>query len=374
MDLNPKGIISTVYSVVQEIVAALSGTGSSISEMAKPATLTHRVIIEESLANNDIMLSLMSMLNQQVAGYVLTAIQLSKVVSGSKTVRDIINTVATESYVDSVDLISLDGIPKSEIKDTVTLENINTLSVTNVELVGIPGMEGTQIVDMEAKSSRLLSTRVLEVDLTVPGAKADDTKHMVIRLGIHLVPFFVNTEIMVQLFNITNRPSVFLRWKQMLAGEISFFRDFVLALDLLEKYSKALRTDKSNKLGEILHNTRSSEMRGIAEAFSNVKVKSSNLASTIIVVDKQTIKKNLTDTGTDLTSFITRNKFFKASMSLMLVIVDDMFNNVEIYYNGLKSYTTCSFAMMNRVGQKSDSYDLKDILTAFNSNQNIRYR
>ena len=61
-----KSTVGSVYNLVETFGNALFSGPKSLTETSKPAILSHRVIIEDSLANNDIMLSLMSMLNQQV--------------------------------------------------------------------------------------------------------------------------------------------------------------------------------------------------------------------------------------------------------------------------------------------------------------------
>lgn len=359
-------IFEGIDNVVSKVVDVIRAPEQSITEMAQPAMLNHRVIIEESLANNAIMPSLMSFLNQQVAGYVLTAVQLGSFVSDGRTVRDVISRVATESFVNSVDLISFNGIPKEKLHPE-TLVAINKLDVIGVE-------SHSNIIELETKSSRLMSSRVLEVDLTVnSGGKDHNAKTVTVRLGIYLLPYFINTEIMSMMLDIHNQSGFFIRWKKMAAGEIRFFRDFILCFDLIEKYGKVLKSDPKNKLGDILRDNHYKELRLYAQRLSKLESKNTNIASTIIVVDHKTIQKNASDSGSNLDDYMNRQEFFNKSLAMILVVVDDMFNNVKVYYNGMKMFATCTFDTLNRIGQKSDNYDLKDIITAFGGNQNIRY-
>jgi len=367
MNLDPKSTIGSIYNIVESFGTALFSGPKSLSSESRPAILSHRVIIEDSLANNDVMLSLMSMLNQQVIAYVLTAIQFSQFVSESKTVRDVIAGIATEDFVDTAELVAFNGVPTEKIKDQITLENIHNFKF-NKSQFGIEGVSSSKVVDMELKSTRLLSTRVVEIELQI-----DKDTSITVRIGVHLVPYFINSDVMSSFLDIHNTSGFVLRWRKVLAGEIRFLKDFVLCFDLLEKYSNALKKDKYNKLGELLSSNTSKSMKALAQNFAKLAAGSSNIASTILIVDKRTMDKNLSDSGVDLNDFLQRTQFFNKSLCLMIVVVDDIFNNAKVYYNGLKMYTTCTFAMLNRVGQKSDSYDLKDILTAFGSNQNLKY-
>lgn len=423
----------------------------SLTAASKPALVAHNVIIEDRLANNDIMLALMSLLNQQVIAWILMALQLGEQVVGSKTVKDVLSTIATEAinnpYIDSIELVAADGVPVSEITDQITLENIHNYKVDSILDINMVGNESTtaQVVDMELKSTRLLSTRVIEVVLgrknavttttnqrqdggslsegsrfttskeqsrekDVKGGKNNpnvgvysktikegvqktdeanrtenhsDTRTsttttstegtIVVRIGVHLIPYFLTTTQLTTLLDISNPLGINLRWKKVLAGEIHWFKDFVLCSDLVDQYGKALKQDKHNQLAEILNTDTYKRMRTYANELKKQGANSQNTASTIIIVDAQTMKNISHSSDLDVNNFASREKFFKATMSLMLVVVDDMYNVVKIYYNALKMYTTCTFSMLNRVGQKSDSYDLKDILSAFGSNQNIRY-
>lgn len=385
----------------------------SLTAAGKPAIITHRVIIEDSLANNEIMLSVMAMLNQQVVAWILNAVQLSEKVEGSKTVRDVLNTLATESlspFIDSTELIAFDGVPVTEITDNITLENIHNIPVGSIQDIRMVGNEaaGAQLVDMELKSTRLLSTRVVEITLgkvttgrqsfssaTVSGqdkrtgkdgdetdsvsevgskTKTMGSEHtIVIRIGVHLIPYFLTSTQMTTLLDLSNPLGTRLRWKKVLAGEISFFWDFILCFDLIDQYKKALQHDKEHQLHDILNSDNYKRIRTYAQELSKTEPHSNNMASSILIIDAQTMKNITNSSDLDLNNFASREKFFKQTMSLMLVVVDDMYNNVKIYYNALKMYTTCTYSMLNRVGQKSDNYDLKDILTAFGSNQNLRY-
>lgn len=413
----------------------------SLTAASKPALVAHNVIIEDRLANNDIMLALMSLLNQQVIAWILTALQLGEQVEDSKTVKDILSSIATESlepYIDSIELIAADGIPVSEITDQLTLENIHNYKVDRVLSAEMVGNESAsaQIVDMELKSTRLLSTRVVEIVLgrkgettqtynssqlgsskTVGQSHTDDWREsvnekydehksagtqaggsdkgdtsfgeqtsssnsmtktttvsgsIIVRIGVHLIPYFLTSTQITTLLDISNPLGMSLRWKKVIAGEIHWLKDFILCSDLNEEYGKALRQDKHNQLGSILNTDNYKRMRTYAQELKKQGA-SHNTASTIFIIDAQTMKNIAHTSDLDLNNFASREKFFKHTLSLMLVVVDDMYNTVRIYYNALKMYTTCTFAMLNRVGQKSDSYDLKDILSAFGSNQNIRY-
>lgn len=353
MNVNPSETVGSIYTVVENFIKSVITSGpASISEASKPATLIHKVIIEESLANNSLMAPLIALLNQQVIAWVLTSIQLGSCVTGSTTVRDIISTIATESFVDSVELIDFNMPGNSLDKKVISVES------------------NTSTVDMELKSTRLLSTRVEDITLKTGPSKDD---FVVLRIGVHLVPDFVSTEIMGQMLDIYNEAGVILRWRKTMVGELHWFKGFLLSLDQLEKYDKTLRSDRTNKLGQILSYNRSKEMRGLAERYAKIDNKNQNQASTIIIADRRVIEQNKLHSGSDLDEYIARARFFNKSLSMILCVVDDMFNNVKIYYNGYKSVTTATFDMLNRVGQKSDQYDLKDVLTALGSNQNIKY-
>jgi len=360
-------IVGEIYTGVSNVVKTLIdaipiGTVEhSVTQMAQPAMLNHRVIIEESLANSSIMPAVMSFLNQQVVGYVLTAVQLGNYVSDGRTVKDVISRISTESFVNSVDLISFDGIPK---------EKLHPETLKAIEDKTIMGLEASQtVIDLETKSTRLLSSRVIEVDLSID----KEGKSIKVKLGVYLLPYFVNTQIMGILLDTHNQSGFFIRWKKVTAGEISFFKDFIFCFDLIEKYNKTLKADPKNKIGDVLRENHMKEFQSYVQRLKKVENKNMNIASTIIIADHKTIQRNASDSGSNLDDYNTRQEFFNKSLVMILVVVDDMFNTVKVYYNGMKMYATCTFDTLNRIGQKSDSYDLKDIITAFGGNQNIRY-
>lgn len=102
-------VVTTAVSSLTELVKMVKGiqrqAAKSLSQYTKDANIIGRVYMEEKVARDEIAVPLMGVLNQLYVSYILTALNLDRMISSGKTVRESIGVVASEGYPQVANLI-----------------------------------------------------------------------------------------------------------------------------------------------------------------------------------------------------------------------------------------------------------------------------
>ncbi len=332
-----RGTIREMYDYFRFIE---DSAATSLTEYTKDTQINAPVYIQKSVAAEEITPALMGVLNQMYSGLILTALGLHGSISNSQTVRDAVRSVSTESYSEALDIIE---------KEFGNLSNI------------IPSNEGA-VVKLDHKEQSLVSSRVVEYEFITGEKKADTVK---IYMTCTLIPRMISAEVVKAVIALKYRPTNRDRWAQLTSGEISFWKDFVLCGDLLKQEAEGLRKDDSGILYDIINNANNGLSRALFNAIGLGRPKH-NLSNVIFVTDAATMANATTKTHFSLDNYAQRQKFFLDTGMMMIVIIDPMYNLVEMYFNGIKHKGEYSFDMISKLGggAKHDM-DIKQVMTMF---------
>ena len=362
-------------------------TPTSLTEFAKQSMINSRVYIEKNLATDEILTSLMQNIMSLYCGLVFTAVNLNQNICGSKTVRDISSTVSSAEAFDARQksntfdsTMSLmkdyfvgsnkDNLlnrpytsmkqnnpnnpnPTKIISDNRQIDNRNYSTSTKIDL------KTNSVIDPEPKSVSLPSGRILSIPMLT-----DANSMFNLQLLIQLFPFFIETDVAPEFINLNFTPSFWRRFTQFQAGEISFFKDFIFSCDLREKRMKALIKDKTGGLADMINKQKNAVASHWMNFLRKPGTEKINIASTILILNKNSVDKALNKNGIDLKSSSNRKKFFENSYCMMLVVVDQMYNEVDIYYNGIEAVSTFKYEQIKRESKK-DSTDLVSIMKSY---------
>ena len=358
---------------------------ASLTAYGQQANVMGRVYIEESIAQDDIAIPLMSILNQMYCCWIITALGIDSRCADGRTVRDRLQLVAGESFTDQL----LD-----DIKNNFGSEKQNKVVASNE----------AKVIEMDLESQRLVCGRLIELDflldnvdvsndiqpvdaegkdteLAVSGGrvvgtiKASTTKGSMskVHMYVQLVPYILKTEVAEQFMGLNFTPTLSQRIQQLRAGEISFLKDFIFAKDLIKKQATALKKDNTGIVSEMMIRQRNSLFRWLA-GLAQFLPEKHNLANAIMILDKQTFDRTCRDAHVDFDNYSTRNSFFTKTFSMVMCVVDPMYGTMKMYFAGVPAVGTYSYAMINKIGSKGkDSFDLKEVMTAFSQGQAPRF-
>ncbi len=200
--------------------------------------------------------------------------------------------------------------------------------------------------------------KVIEFDFIV--GKDDKNKPITVTAPIHvsLIPSSVTDNVATAFLELNFTPTMSRRWKQVKAGEISLFRDFLLSGDLVKKYAKAIKEDKSNALAEMVSTKNKNRGRHIMSMLGKTN---NNVASSVLIFDRRTFDRASIEAGLDFKTYNDRQKFFDTALAMMVVVVDPLYDNVDIYFNGLEQGMSMPSSMVEKAGGSS-GVDMKEFM------------
>lgn len=358
---------------------------ASLTEFAKQSMINSRVYIEKNLATDEILTPLMQNIMSLYCGLVFTAVNLNQNICGSKTVRDISSTVSSAEAFDARQKSNTFDSAMSLMKDYFVGSNKDNLlnrpyasmkrnsdndanrtqiisdnrQIDNRNYSTKVDLKTNSVIDPEPKSVSLPSGRILNIPMLTDGKSSFN-----LQLLIQLFPFFIETDVAQEFINLNFTPSFWRRFTQFQAGEISFFKDFIFSCDLREKRMKALIKDKTGGLADMINKQKNAVASHWMNFLRKPGTEKINIASTILILNKNSVDKALNKNGIDLKSSSNRKKFFENSYCMMLVVVDQMYNEVDIYYNGIEAVSTFKYEQIKRESKK-DSTDLVSIMKSY---------
>lgn len=382
---NSTGDLS-LGGIVDAIQTFEDATSTSLFQYTRRAVIMSRVFIERSLAGEDILTPLMLNIMNIYTGLIMTALNMNQYVYGSKKVRDAMSVVATENLSEApADLQQkckdyflgsqadhlLSARSKRELR--AGMEDIADVDINitksdgsefgqGVKPTSLGGVKDAGIVANDVKDMTLPSGRVITVDFGV-NKQGGGSGGFKVNMYLQLLPQFIPTDVAHQFIEMNFTPSIRQRWMQVSAGEISFFKDFLLGQDRRKKRFKALRDDKTGALKDMVErqeNNLSSSWLKLAQ----VTPERQNIANTILIFEKNSFDRACNSAGLKFKDFNSRQKFFNKTFSMIVVTVDPMYNQIEMYYHGLNAMSTFTFDQMKK-NSKTESVDLMSMMKTF---------
>jgi hypothetical protein len=373
----------------------------SLTGISKQVQVSSMAYIEDSLVNTEIAVPLMGTLNQIYLGYVLTALNIYNSIGRSKTLREVVGRVANEDislHISEENLIdqhfgkanvSTEGHDAAKIyniEDAVKhlatgrlIEfefNLNSIQMSEFGGGGKDTTVATDVSDnsrdtrfekdTDANGNVIRGDNMHEAGGTLK-EKGDTTKTTIKSLpGVVKVPLYVSVKpvllpesVAKAIFKLNFPMSLKRRWMQVKTREISFFKDFLLSLDLINLHKKALRADKNNVLSRFYNDkAKKDRMRIKSAIFGNQK---NNLASSMIIISKETFDTVAKEAKLNFANPNDRQKFFNESYSMMLVVVDEMYEMCDIYYNGITQPSEMPYKAIKQGNTKS-GVDMTEIM------------
>lgn len=386
-------IRDTIIGVWDKIRNVVRNAGdTSLSQYTKDTNVFARAYIDYTVTGDDICLPLLGMLNQMYVAFVITALNLDTFCESGRTVSDVVRKVASEDYKDVINLV---GVSKSNevagtneaiaefVRGHVIPRTKEKEVLENIKLIDAPSMEAGPI-DLERESQRLTTGRLIELDILTRqvtednklgnyGSKQTGINTFKLYIYVQIFPTIIPPEVCKGFLTANFIPTLAHRWKQVKAGEIRFWKDFVFASDLIKRQKEALKADKTGILASMLSNNQGKFVSHIWQLIMKGDP-SRNLANSFLIMTKDNFRSACMESNVDFNDFVQRQKFFMLTYCLMVVVVDSMSGTVDIYTNGFKLVGNYNYAMVNKVGTKSkDSFDLKEVMQAMNAGNMPRF-
>lgn len=335
---------NTLRGLIDDLRDLRNRATTSLTEYTKVTQINNRAYIQESLANEEIMIPLMSTLHQMDIAFVLNAIGLNQICQGGRTVRNVMEHVTTEAFRSAAEVVDMDF-------------GANLLDHTVV------GMEAS-VIDTELASNRFGAGKLVEIDLIL-GESEGKMKTMKAHILVQILPMIIPTDVVNGFLSLNFTPSLSQRWTKVRAGEIKFVKDLLFSADLVKQHKRALQSDQSGVLREMLKK-QDEGFRNTMLSWTGLTPENHNTANTILIADTNTFEMAAHEAGIRFDRFNDRQRFFGKSFAMMVVNVNPDYKRIKIYLNGIDAVGEYSFDMINKLGKNSrDSLDVKDIMNMF---------
>lgn len=427
------------FNSLANLVKAVGSLGDeaspSLTRYANNTVINSSAYIDSSLVDEDVMIAIMSMVNQMYCGFVLTALNLDRFVTDGRRVRELLKAVSSEQYVDVVGMSeNLFGSTEQYMDQTVTSMEANVVDmdpasqklfsgrVIEVKFSAVASMSHSQITkqggsinqtdehiehggddtkdgwrstpsfveDDQGTMRPVTTTKDIHEEVTKRGydhktatqnvggntSKQEGMKQQAYEMSVYLyvqiLPFIASSDTMKGFVTMNFDPSWSQRWKQWRAGEISFVKDFIFAKDLIQKHKAVIKGDKTGVIADMLAKQRNKLAMHIWSALTD-ETSRHNLANSIVILNKKSFEQACEEAGVNFAKTTDRTAYFNKTYSMFLIVVDTMYNNVEIYMNGISNVGMYSFNMINKSARGKDAFDLKDIMTVMAQGQAPRF-
>ena len=360
----------------------------SLTSFTKQANIMSRLYIEDTILRDDICVPLVGTLNQLYVSYILAALNLDTRCINGRTVREQFELVATENYniIDEIlHNFGKSGCVYSNEETVVKLEpdtqrlpvgRVIELSMTGIQVLNSTRVDVTNNSRFEkeptGKSQGNDKKKGTDKNHTATTVQTENAYQFKAYLYVQLVPYVLISNVVEGYVSANFDPPISKRWTKYKAGEISFWRDFIFARDMIKKQAKALKQDKDGVILDMLNHQRNALFRWWEGALNLItggdigRSNSHNLANTILITSKATFDKACRENSINFSNGTQRQKFFNKTWSMIICVVDPLYNTVDMYFNGVDMKGTYNFAMINKVGAKGqDNFDLKEVMSAF---------
>ena len=347
-DLSWGGLVNAIQNIEDS-------TSMSLFQYTRRSIVSSRVYIDNTLANEEILTPVMHNIMNLYIGLIMTAMNMNQYIQGTKKVRDSMSVVATEDFSPvPISTMMKAYFLRGNNSDGV-LDTLNPFRDKEDDEKESPAYSGakTNNKDMNAGMDiPLPSGRIIQVEFN----NGDKGTTFTVNILLNLQPSFVPNDVIKQFVAINFKPSLHQRWIQANAGEIKFFSDFLLGNDLRKQRFKALKKDKTGQLQQMIDRKENS-LSNFWLKLAQVTPERQNIANTILIYEKRTFDKACNDSGVNFKNYGSRQKFFNATMSMMVVVIDTMYNKVMMYYHGITDPSTFTFEQMKK-NAKTEATDI----------------
>ena len=187
-----------------------------------------------------------------------------------------------------------------------------------------------------------------------------DKQEVTLPISVRLIATLMSSSVMAHILgdgarNVTAKE----RYHEWRSGAIEFWRDIVLAEDMIAERRKALMKDDTGAYSEILRRRAGNAAAGVMTATPSI-----GTASNIVVISQQTARELEASIGGRLADARTRKKIFDNTYIILMVVVDAEFEMVTIYHRGIALPTKLSVKEL-KVATKGTGPDVGEILKAY---------
>lgn len=371
MASNP-GVFDSLLNTIRSVVVTYKGTvgdGVSLADVSKIARIEPITLISSNLTGTKELYEILHGILNIYASYYLQAVhilsaeladvRILKILDKTNPDRDM-KTVLASGYT-AYESLNIKTLSLENSKFKLPMLNNQVISTESI-LDEDEGSSLTTATDKLETFEKLGSAvgKVIELIFNVrkEGCREVDTVTIpvVIKLDNMIIPADVIGNVVV-----ANKDEITLgsRFKDALAGRISFIKDFILCNDLIKAQKKTMIKDPTGYYAQMLKRINNSRI--YSALTGNISLAGISSICVISEEDEQEIQKQI---GGKLTNQKTREIVFNNTSAMMIVVIDREWQRVSMYVRDIDGFSQNSFDSFKGMSNK-DNNNIADILKAF---------
>ena len=389
------------FSKGRDVLKKAANTTSSITALSNQSTILSRVFVDEAILNEPSLANFLRTCHEWYAAQIIAALHLNQLITDGISVQDILTPVqtgynkratsvvanirnrqlATESF-----LVNYIGMQQAD--QMIGLEAYGKFDPKSLPSNPLAKAAGNgpkeEPYGLDSLRSRGVSENRLgpigelfEIKLSKPKTDAKDPDNsIIIPLFIQMMPTIIPESIAPRFIDMNVDENLWQRWTKMRAGEISFWKDFVLQRDVLKRHKAIIKDPTIAKaFGDFLKSVEAKDKYALGDLTDSLNASQSyNLANSVMIFSEDTVMRAKVDSAIDLHKEADRTHYFKNTYSMILAIVDPIHQRIQVYFNGLEGGLNASYNDFKGKDQKFDPKDFMVALQAFSSNNISRLR
>lgn len=369
---------TTLGKLVGWMRAVEDRTSKSLPNYLKRCTVSSKVFITKEAVQEECLNDLLFCVNNLYIGWILTALSINQMVNGSR-VRDLLSVVATESLSSSSTYKSTDDLvanfatryntPSDNLRAkfyTPVIPNEN--AILNEDAEPTTGVGNKKILE-QPKDFRLLGGTVIDVSFNLGDSKNRQT--ITVPVLVSLQPNIIDASVAKEFFKVNFNPALWQRWFKVTTGEISFFKDFLFEMDMLNEKTSAIKADKTGQL-KLLYEEQANGLSSWWLKLIGWRAERQNIASTIQIFTKPQFDQFCHETNCNFNRFDDRSKYFSKTFTMLVAVIDSQYNKIHMYIDGIDGVGEYMFSQLQNF-TKPNQYDLTSVMRAFANTTTPRF-
>lgn len=150
------------------------------------------------------------------------------------------------------------------------------------------------------------------------------------------------------------------RWKMMKRGKLSAVKELIFCNDIFEESRRMRQADKSGFYAHMMKRLSSNFLSGLFSLSPSI-----NNASAVLVISQTTADLASLELGRPLSEPKARERVFKATATMLIIVVDTKWDSVTFYHRGVAESTTMSSRDLVRSSKGSGGGNVDDIVSAY---------
>lgn len=323
---------------------------ASITQTLKYLIVTPTIIPSSSLKLDENIDNVIKVCVDMFASYYLQAFNWHAKVIDVETMKSL------KDLSSHIDLSSDIYIPSADLNNVFSIKGIEaSLEESRLNKLSKDNLASGVILEVTVRTESSITVKDKD------GNEKTESRPKEIRIPIVIRPNirYTDFETMKYVIGVSDKKtSLKSRWMQWRSGEITFWKDFVFAMDLIKEQKKQMMKG-DNVYMDIVANANKAVGRYLTSGR-----KSFGSLYNIAIIDEQEEKDLEYELGGSLIKPRIIKELFKSNKLLMLCVLNRELERLIIYTRDLDGYTDVSLKSI----KKSDSVNILDALKSFSNN------